>query len=59
MMRTAELPAVPGVRDEVGQPELGARWGAGGGNVNPELLGVRRRGLRTERLLVLLPDTRA
>ena len=54
-MRTTELPAVPGVGDEVGQPELGASRGAGGGNVKPELLGVRRRGLRTERLLVLLP----
>jgi hypothetical protein len=41
-MRTTVLPPVPGVGDEVGQPELGAWWGAGGGNVKPELLGVRR-----------------
>jgi len=59
-MRTTELPAVPRVGDEVGQPEPGAWWGAGGGNVKPGLLCARRRGLRTDRLLVLLPaqDTR-
>jgi hypothetical protein len=34
-MRTTELPAVPGVGDEVGQPELGAWWVLAGGTSSP------------------------